>query len=160
MRGLICGGRDFADADLFDAAMARLDTMFEIDTVIQGGAAGADAMAKTSATAKGKELLSFPADWTLHGRVDGPIRNKQMLDEGKPDVVIAFPGGRGTANMMGQARSAGVNVIDIAAPGMVALLLRAAGSEAPDAASVEFGDAVSALLKVYAWKTSAAAHRR
>ena len=33
-----------------------------------------------------------------------------MLAEGKPDLVVAFPGGAGTANMIEQARAAGVRV--------------------------------------------------
>lgn len=57
--------------------------------------------------------LCYLADWKTHGLNAGPIRNKQMLDEGKPDLVLAFPGGRGTANMVTQARKAGVRVVDV-----------------------------------------------
>ena len=32
---------------------------------------------------------------------------------GKPDLVVAFPGGAGTLNMVMQARKAGVRVIEI-----------------------------------------------
>jgi hypothetical protein len=42
----------------------------------------------------------------------GPIRKQQMLDEGKPDLVVAFPGGRGTAHMVRIARAAGIEVIE------------------------------------------------
>jgi hypothetical protein len=55
----------------------------------------------------------YRADWAKHGRAAGPIRNKQMLEEGKPDLVVAFPGGQGTANMMSQVREAGVRVMAI-----------------------------------------------
>jgi len=34
-----------------------------------------------------------------------------MLDEGKPDLVVAFDGGRGTANMVKQAKAAGIQVL-------------------------------------------------
>jgi hypothetical protein len=50
------------------------------------------------------------ADWNTHGRAAGPIRNQRMLDEVKPELVVAFPGGRGTADMVRRAREAGVNV--------------------------------------------------
>ena len=40
----------------------------------------------------------------------GPIRNQEMLDKGKPDLVIAFPGGKGTADMVGRALRTGVFV--------------------------------------------------
>jgi hypothetical protein len=41
------------------------------------------------------------------------MRNQQMLDEGRPTLVVAFPGGRGTADMMRRARVAGIEVIEI-----------------------------------------------
>ena len=55
------------------------------------------------------------ADWEKHGKAAGPKRNKRML-EWKPDLVVAFPGGKGTANMVQQARQAGVEVIEVAIP--------------------------------------------
>jgi hypothetical protein len=39
-----------------------------------------------------------------------------MLEEGKPDLVVAFPGGTGTANMVKQARAAGVEVLEVSPP--------------------------------------------
>lgn len=59
---------------------------------------------------KGIPVRVFPADWETHGRAAGHIRNRQMLVEGKPDIVVAFAGGRGTQNMINQARKAGVTV--------------------------------------------------
>ena len=50
----------------------------------------------------------FPADWKVRGRAAGHIRNQQMLDEGRPHLVVAFPGGRGTADMVRRARAAGI----------------------------------------------------
>ena len=44
----------------------------------------------------------------------GPRRNARMLAEGKPDLVVAFPGGRGTADMVSKARAAKVEVMEIA----------------------------------------------
>lgn len=49
----------------------------------------------------------------LEGKAAGPIRNQRMLDDGKPDRVLAFPGGRGTANMVKLAKAAGVPVHEI-----------------------------------------------
>ena len=51
------------------------------------------------------------AEWHRLGRKAGPIRNQRMLDEGKPDLVVAFPGGTGTAGMVALACKAGVRVI-------------------------------------------------
>jgi hypothetical protein len=51
-----------------------------------------------------------------YGKGAGPRRNKQMIEEGNPDLVIAFPGGRGTADMINRARAAGVRVIEVQEP--------------------------------------------
>lgn len=59
--------------------------------------------------------LGFPANWKSHGKGAGPIRNQKMIDEGKPDLVLAFPGGRGTADMVRRAKAAGVRVIEVPA---------------------------------------------
>ena len=53
----------------------------------------------------------YMADWKRLGRKAGPIRNQRMLVEGKPDLVVAFPGGKGTAGMVTLARNASVEVI-------------------------------------------------
>jgi hypothetical protein len=55
----------------------------------------------------------MPADWNTLGRAAGPIRNGRMLRDGLPDAVIAFAGGIGTANLVAQARAAGVTVYEI-----------------------------------------------
>ncbi len=94
--------------------------LFPGDTLIHGAARGADSMAGQYGAEMGLKVQAFPADWATHGRAAGPIRNRQMLVEGKPDLVIAFAGGRGTANMMVQAREAGVPVIEVEAGAKVA----------------------------------------
>lgn len=67
-------------------------------------------MAGEWARLTGIRELAFPADWENYRRAAGPIRNRQMLVEATPDLVVAFPGGPGTANMIRQARAAGVPV--------------------------------------------------
>lgn len=81
----------------------------EIPTIIHGAAPGADTLA--GATAQDLDFLveAFPADWERHGRDAGPIRNRAMLDT-KPDLVIAFKGGRGTENCVRQAKKLGITV--------------------------------------------------
>jgi hypothetical protein len=56
--------------------------------------------------------LAFPADWERHGRKAGPIRNRTMLAVGKPDLVVAFPGRRGTEHMVAIARNANVPILE------------------------------------------------
>lgn len=81
-------------------------------TIIEGEARGADTLAKQWAEERYLPVEKYPANWDTHGKAAGPIRNKQMLTEGKPDLVIAFlaPNSRGTANMISQAEKAGVPV--------------------------------------------------
>lgn len=86
-------------------------------TIIHGGATGADSAAGDFANVHFCQELCFPADWNKYGMSAGPIRNKQMLDEGCPDLVVAFPGGKGTANMVAQAKKAGIKVIEVGSKG-------------------------------------------
>ena len=107
-RYLICGGRDFADEALLDKALKALILHPEDAVIIHGAARGADRMAAAWGKDRGAQIEPYPItseDWTRLGKAAGPIRNRQMLDIGKPDVVLAFPGGPGTANMVKQARA-------------------------------------------------------
>ena len=111
MRVLVCGGRDFSDRLLVGRELNKLAP----DTVIHGGCRGADQIAGDWAEFAGAKQHVFPANWHLHGKAAGPRRNQRMLDLGKPDIVLAFPGGRGTADMVRRATIAGVKVIEVSA---------------------------------------------
>ena len=111
MRVLVCGGRDYDDVDNVYKVLDDIDQV--ITCIISGHANGADSIGEMYANERNFKLDIYPADWNTHGRAAGPIRNKQMLDEGKPDLVVAFPGGRGTANMIKQAKQHGIEVKEI-----------------------------------------------
>ena len=112
MRVLVCGGRDFNDPLTLGSWLGGIHkNNGPITLLIDGGAPGADFMAHEFAKWMKIPTRTFKADWDRHGRAAGPIRNKQMLDEGKPDLVVAFAGGKGTANMVEQAKAAGVKVL-------------------------------------------------
>ena len=108
MKVLICGSRYFQNRTLLDKTLSQ----FDITEVIEGEAAGADILARLWAQEHNIPVQKFPAEWDKYGRFAGPIRNKQMLTEGKPDFVIAFlhPESRGTKNMIDQATKAGLKV--------------------------------------------------
>jgi hypothetical protein len=110
MRVLVCGGRDFDDTRLFHAAMNQLHRGNRFTALIHGDAKGADRLADAWARQVLLPVLRFPADWNLHGRTAGAIRNQQMLVDGRPSLVVAFPGGKGTADMVKRARAAGIIV--------------------------------------------------
>lgn len=107
MRVLICGDRSWQDKELIRQVLSALS---DVEVVIEGEARGADTLARVVAEELHITVLPFPANWTKFGRAAGPIRNRQMLDEGKPDLVIGFHNNiiesRGTKNMLEQARKA------------------------------------------------------
>lgn len=112
-RVLVCGGRDYADWTKVQEVLNDMHAVYGISQVIHGAATGADSLADRWARQVSVEQTAFTADWLAHGKAAGPLRNQRMLDEGKPDLVIAFPGRRGTADMVRRARAAGVEVISV-----------------------------------------------
>lgn len=118
MRVLVCGGRHYRDRDQVRNTLSDLDIAERIECVIHGAATGADTEGMIWAQANDRKHAPFAAEWERYGKKAGPLRNQRMLDEGKPDLVVAFPGGRGTANMVAQAQLAGVRVLRVpASPG-------------------------------------------
>jgi hypothetical protein len=113
MRVLVCGGRNYAQRGRLYFCLDRLHAERGFTLVIAGGARGADTLAAEWAAARDVSCKVYMADWVGLGRKAGPIRNERMLNEGKPELVVAFSGGRGTAHMTRIAREAGVEVIEI-----------------------------------------------
>ncbi len=123
MRLLVCGGRDYgmpayrgvtqaaADKDRMWAALDYIHARTPITLLIHGAATGADTMAGRWAKERGVSVQEFPANWLDFRQEAGKIRNKHMLDEGKPDRVLAFPGRHGTKNMVSQATKQGVPTV-------------------------------------------------
>lgn len=112
MRVLVCGGRDYADRERVFATLDELHARTPISAIMHGNAKGADSLADD--WAKGRcWTYYYPADWRTHGKAAGPIRNQEMLDDGEPGLVVAFPGGPGTADMVRRAKAAGVKVVEV-----------------------------------------------
>lgn len=111
MRVLVCGGRNYRDMKSVFASLDGLDPVPSL--IVHGGATGADSCAGEWARKRGVVCRVYHADWHKHGRAAGPIRNQKMLDCGKPEMVMAFPGGVGTADMVRRAKAAGVKVTEI-----------------------------------------------
>lgn len=112
MRVLICGDRHWAGKTEIKVFIEQLpkDTI-----IIHGRARGADSLAGYYAREEGLEVIEFPAQWQVYGRSAGIIRNQQMLDEGKPDLVVYFhnnlANSRGTKDMVERATRAGIKVL-------------------------------------------------
>lgn len=115
-RVLVCGGRDFADKALLRDTLAELHIREPFSVVIHGAARGADSLACGWAQARGIETIAHPADWKAYGKRAGHIRNQQMIDLSRPDLVVAFPGGRGTADMIRRAQIRCIPVVQVDLP--------------------------------------------
>jgi hypothetical protein len=82
--------------------------------IIHGDYRGADRLADEWAVIRCVLVERYVADWVGLGRAAGPIRNQQMIDEGKPDLVIAFPmlgKSIGTFDLMSRATKAGIRMV-------------------------------------------------
>lgn len=114
MRVLVCGDRNWTNEDLIFAVLDQIDNSGEgnqISVLIEGEAKGADLIGRRWAELHHVPFSPYPADWELHGRAAGPIRNQQMLTA-KPDLVLAFhndiANSKGTADMVRRADKAGI----------------------------------------------------
>lgn len=102
LRVLVCGGRNYADKDKLFHMLDYLNESSPeegIDVIIQGGCTGADSLAREWAFKNTVPWLTYGADFKSLGPVAGPMRNRFMLAHSKPDIVVVFPGGKGTKHM-------------------------------------------------------------
>lgn len=113
MRVLVCGGRGYSNREQMAAVLDFFHNRNNFTVLIHGGARGADSLAGEWAKEKGLEVVVFPAQWEKYGKAAGPMRNQQMICEGKPDFVIAFPGGKGTKDMVERAWEADLTVLEL-----------------------------------------------
>ncbi|WP_255143529.1 DUF2493 domain-containing protein [Synechococcus sp. EJ6-Ellesmere] len=112
------GGRDLVWPHQLIAAelLCRSDGR-PVHLLLHGGARGADQAIARADQQLGWSAVSLPAEWGRHGRAAGPIRNRQLLEQaiacalaqGTPGfpvsvLVVAFPGGAGTASLVQEAR--------------------------------------------------------
>jgi len=114
MKVLVCGGRSFTAYETVERYLDMLHALHGFTRVIHGAAIGADRCADQWAGFNRIDCQRFPAEWKVYGKGAGPIRNARMLNEGQPDLVVAFPGGKGTGNMRKQATEQGVKLFDLA----------------------------------------------
>ncbi len=112
LRVIVCGGRRYRNGPLVWQTLDGLLNARGKFVLLQGGAAGANRLVKLWAKYRGVPDVEFKADWAQYGMAAGPIRNQQMLDSGA-SLVVAFAGGRGTADMVWQARRRNVEVIEV-----------------------------------------------
>src|SRR5688572_20452346 len=117
MKVLVCGGRNYQNARHVDGLLDVLVTLHGPITCIVTGACcdsegnprGADWWAEKWARKRGVRYVGYPAHFRTMGRAAGPIRNGAMFAEEMPDIVLALPGGSGTAGMIKIAERGGLS---------------------------------------------------
>lgn len=107
---IVCGGRDYEDADHVHKVLSRLRVKLGITHIVHGGAQGADWLAHNWGLRNGVQPVSCPAMWEALGRKAGALHNRSMLALGVQRVIY-FPGGKGTADMVKAAKTAGIRCI-------------------------------------------------
>lgn len=105
MRVLVCGGRTYEEWKTISKTLREINPT----VIIQGGAPGADRLAAKWADVNNVPVITYPANWK-QGKKSGPMRNAFMLQDSRADLVIAFPGGPGTKDMINKTRDAGVKI--------------------------------------------------
>lgn len=117
MKILVCGGRAWND---WTKLKTKLDEVSSVNLgdvhIIEGGAMGADIMARQWAIGAKVPYTEVPANWKLHGKAAGPIRNRQMLDMA-PNLVLAFhvdlAASKGTKDCVEEAQRRGIQTVVI-----------------------------------------------
>jgi hypothetical protein len=123
VRVLVTGDRKWHDEHIVHATLSGFATISEdaydeVFVVIQGGATGADEFArKWGANKADVEHITVEADWERYGLAAGPIRNRKMIDEHEPEIVLAFHNdlalSKGTRDCVKYAREKGIRVYTI-----------------------------------------------
>lgn len=91
---LVTGSRDWEDEETIQRVLDHVENMEYRGTIFslrEGGAKGADSIAKKLALKMGWEVETFPADWARYKKAAGFIRNKDMVEtQPEPSICIAF----------------------------------------------------------------------
>ena len=103
MRVVVTGGRFWKRRDATYEFLDRLHEKYRFTVLIEGEAEGADTLAREWAETRGVDVDPYPVtrdEWKRHGKKAGNLRNQQMIDEGKPELGVIFPGESGTKDMV------------------------------------------------------------
>ncbi|MBQ8103825.1 MAG: DUF2493 domain-containing protein [Afipia sp.] len=113
MRLLVCGGRHFEDAEMVHHELTALHWRKPISVVVHGSIAGVGIIAEAWARRHGIAVVRDPPNWEFYGRKAEGLRSDFMLTDSRPDFVVAFPGGRHTADLVQRAINVGLAVLAI-----------------------------------------------
>lgn len=106
---IVTGGRNYSDKQKIDSVLSFINPT----KIIQGGASGADWLAKNWALKNDTLCVTVYADWDTYGKAAGPMRNLKMINDFPNAIIVAFPGGKGTANCIANAVESGRIVLEV-----------------------------------------------
>ncbi|ROM94306.1 DUF2493 domain-containing protein [Pseudomonas brassicacearum] len=113
MRVLICAGRYYADTRTCRRVLEAFQCLHEVRVLIHGGNQFLGGEIEDWARELGANIVRYPANWQLHGKLAERLRNSFMLQDSRPDIVIALPGGEDTEELVAQARAAGIQTLQM-----------------------------------------------
>jgi len=114
----VVGSRDWQDNTAIDTFLSRVLRAYPGLVVVSGGGGNVDKRAAWWARQNHIPCIEYLADWKLHGKAAGPIRNAYIV--ARADRVVAFWDGksRGAGNTVGMARARGLKVVIVKPAGM------------------------------------------
>lgn len=116
-RILVCGGRYAFDTNFIFATLDEYRKFFApVFCIIQGEARGTDYIAKCWAKRNGIACIGVEANWDFYDKSAGPTRNYWMTQFCSPELILAFPGNKGTENMVQTGKRLGITTHRIIAP--------------------------------------------
>lgn len=104
---LACGGREYFDWYTIEMVLDLIGP----ERLIHGAAHGADMLVDHYARKRNIPVTAYPIRKSFE---NGFQRNQRMLDsECNVDLVVAFRGNNGTADMVRRARRANLSIIEV-----------------------------------------------
>ena len=107
---IVSGGRHYQDYTKVEDTLNKIDDLY---LVIQGGASGADQLARRYCKENGVQCVTFHANWEYHERAAGPLRNEAMIYTFQRSRLILFPGGDGTADAKRWAEKLSMDILEV-----------------------------------------------
>ncbi|NVZ99610.1 DUF2493 domain-containing protein [Pseudomonas gingeri] len=113
MRVLICAGRYYMNASMCRKVLEAYQQVRRIEVLIHGGNQYLGSTLEDWARETGTHIVRYPSNWQLYGKQAERRRNQFMLLDSEPDLVLAFPGGNDTEELVAQARAIGIETLPI-----------------------------------------------
>mgnify|MGYP001594148271 FL=1 len=102
MRLLVCGGRHFDDAVLVEGELQAFHAASPISVLIHGGLPGIGIPLESWARRNKVHVIRYPANFSL-GKSGDATRDEFMLADSRAEMLLVFPGGRRTAELLREA---------------------------------------------------------